>query len=203
MTKRVIVCGLYRSGTTYLQNLIDRNLLVARSRGYKHAISVSEMAEFEDDVSVVLISKEIRKWINSLARQSYDLTDYYDVLYEHGHTPIELPYDDPDRPVKASYSVTASVEKLCSLYRNWHLHWGTCPSRPTCHIAYENLILSPQKTVYEVAIRIGARVAYGFTNYIRVPGSRTFTGEDIGKYLEPEYFPHLNGQQLDAIGRAL
>lgn len=195
----VIVCGLYRSGTTYLQTLIDANLSVPRARGYKHAMCEDEMVGFDADASVILVSKALPKWVNSLARQSYDLCDFYNVLYEHGHTAIELPYDDPDRPMTQGYTITGSVEKLCSLYRQWHTHWAASSVQPVIYIAYEKLLFEPERELHSVAKKLGVQPASVFINYAKVSGSRQFTLVQLEEYADLDYLPCLSGVQVDVI----
>jgi len=148
----ILVCGLYRSGTNYLQAIID-DLLdndVSSYIQYKHEFVTSDIPYNIRKINRIIVHKAPYKWVDSLVSQCWELGDHYKVNYEVGHTPIKcgtnkVLQDTPD--IIEEYR-TFSLENICNLYNRFFSYWLSNPFLSRLRfIKYTDLLIDPQKTL--------------------------------------------------------
>ena len=203
-TKRLMVCGLYRSGTNYLRELLKANLDVemieTKSIMNKHAANDHEARYIEPDVGLVFISKTPIKWIDSMCRNSWNFIDYYDVGYRRGDTPVTIRYNVYlDKP-HDDLLIPVSLERMCYFYNDYHQYWtdrlGLEKFRES-HVPHGLLIRSPLDWVAEVADQKNVPFKPGeFVNPTDIPKSPPF---DMAKYLDEDYVEFLSPEQVKII----
>ena len=181
MARSILVAGLFRSGTNYLQRLVDANLEVAPVDPAlpKHAIKPHNLALL-DGQDVVVIHKPLPKWIDSMCRQSFDFIDHYDVRWQRFHTPVEIDYFGLPIPV--------SLEKLCEHYARFHRQWM---QRDAVFVKHKTAAFNPVRTLCRLSDRFGVRRVTPFTPITVVPNSgpfdtRLYVGENYTNLL-PEH----------------
>ena len=156
----VLASGLFRSGTNYLQRLIDLNLDCKRVHPHpvtgnlpqKHASRIEGMRDHYAGLRIALVHKPPAKWVDSICRQSFDLVDHYDLGYEPGHTVIEIPYDDEHDPLPDRVIIPVSLEKLCDHYVRFHRFWMSEQRNwPFIAVAHALAAFEPEKCVCQLA----------------------------------------------------
>jgi len=109
------VFGLQRSGTHFLQNLIEYNLKCTLTDHLKHQLSIEKTDVTYNNSINLFMYKDPHKWIDSLTRASYNLCSMNDFKPELGHTIVEIVWDIADDKFKSRKKIKVSLEKLC-----WH-----------------------------------------------------------------------------------
>jgi hypothetical protein len=202
----IFAMGLYRSGTNFLQQLLDKNFkynsaviekYTIEGKLYKHCLHDSWYNKMPNDVVPVIIYKDPFKWIDSLYRKSYDLELFYDVHYETGHTEIYLPFEDPDNEGYIA-EVRCSVQKLCRLYNRYFTYWSNKNVEMVSHkkiICETENCLSYFQNKYSLQ-----RINENFTmlEIDEVDGSRPFT-QQVKLYYDTNEIENLNDVQIKTI----
>ena len=180
MERSTLVCGLYRSGTTYLQTILDPDNTHTE---YKHEFVKTDIPDKIKSMDRVIIHKSPHKWIDSIISQSWELGDHYRVHYEKGHTEIRCATsrtlrDTPD--IIEEYK-TYSLENICDLYNRFFHFWLSDPfSSVIKFVKYRDLISDPVTTLKNLDTRIDQD---GLP--IKVSGSSEFTPERKRMALDP------------------
>lgn len=179
MERPTLVCGLYRSGTTYLQTILDPDNKHTR---YKHEFVKTDIPDEIKSMDRVIIHKSPYKWIDSIISQSWELGDHYKVAYEKGHTEIRCATsrtlgDTPD--IVEEYK-TYSLENICDLYNRFFHFWLSDPfSSVIKFVKYRDLISDPMTTLKNLT---------GADHHLppsKVSGSFEFTPERKRMALDP------------------
>ena len=208
----ILASGLFRSGTNYLQALIDANLdtdpLPVSPRtgrfAYKHVSCPGGLHSHFPGLGLALIHKPPAKWIDSLCRNSFDLIECYELGFEPGHTVIEIACDDEDEPVSDRPSIPVSLEKLCALYERYFRFWQKARvDWRHVFVKHTFAAFEPESCLDELATVFGAERLTFRPLEGPVRNSRPFTAEVAATYRDPEAFEHLRGHHLDAIGRCV
>jgi len=198
--------GLYRSGTNFLQQLLDKNFkynsaviekYTIEGKLYKHCLHDSWYNKMPNDVVPVIIYKDPFKWIDSLCRKSYDLELFYDVHYETGHTEIYLPFEDPDNEGYIA-EVRCSVEKLCKLYNRYFTYWS---NKNVEMISHKKIICETENCLFYFQNKYSLqRINENFTmlEVDEVDGSRPFT-QQVKLYYGTNEIENLNDVQIKTI----
>ena len=202
--KYIFAMGLYRSGTNFLQQLVDNNFegnnenikkYLLEKKLYKHCLHDTWYNKIPNNVIPIIIFKKPHQWIDSLVRQSYDLELYYDVAYEEDHTPILLKYCNP-KWEEFNTSITCSVEKLCLFYNCYFNYWLNKNPTFIYHgdIAFNyNYYLANFETKYNLI-----RKHKDFIGPGEVDGSRPFDNVVKNYYLNDKT-DNLTSTQLSVI----
>jgi len=146
----VLVCGLYRSGTNYLQTILDKNNKYTR---YKHEFVPHDIPKHIRGIDRVIIHKSPYKWIDSIISQSWELGVYYKVGYEKGHTKLRCAtsktlHDTPD--IIEEYKAY-SLENICDLYNRFFTFWLSNPFNSSIkYVKYTDLISNPEETLNNI-----------------------------------------------------
>lgn len=209
--RKILVIGLYRTGTNYLQQLIEDNLNVIplsvnTKTGWfpnKHAPEEKQLYHYSDDLTLIMIYKNPYKWVDSLVRQSYDLVTEYEVSYETGHTPIYITYDNPDNEFINKPKVKVSLEKLCNLYNTFFRFWDTRIQQYDHDVIYHGeLIKNPKDYIKHIANKFN--LSYKTKEHLepeRVTGSRCFTNDIRQFYFDEFKTDNLTQDQIECITR--
>lgn len=209
--KQILVIGLYRTGTNYLQQLIEDNLDVIPlsinlKTGHipnKHAPVEKQLYHYHDDLTIVMVYKNPYKWVDSLVRQSYDLVTEYEVSYETNHTPIYIAYDNPANEFINRPKVKVSLEKLCSLYNTFFDFWETRIHNYEHDVIYHGeLIKNPKAYIDHITNKFNLnRKTKEHLEPIEVDGSRCFTNDIRQFYFDEFKTENLTQEQIDCITR--
>lgn len=209
MERAVLASGLFRSGTNYLQALVDGNLKCAaitpspRTGRWpqKHASRPAGLVDHYQGLCIALIHKPPVKWVDSIMRQSFDLIDYYDLRYEPGHTVIEIAYDDEHHPLPDRPLVPVSLEKLCDHYNRYHRFWmRQAKNWPFVAVMHSRAAFEPEATLTMIA-EVFDLARYRFVPVIGpVAGSEPFKAE---LYRNLDAFTHLRPNHIDIINRRM
>lgn len=202
--KYIFAMGLYRSGTNFLQQLVDNNFegnqeniqkYVAQKILYKHCLHEKWYNKIPNDVEPVIIFKNPYQWIDSLVRQSYDLELYYNISYEQYHTPITLKYCNPQFENHFAF-VECSVEKLCSLYNEYFNFWFT---KNVTFVSHLDVALNQNKylKLFEQKYNL-KRINKKFVGPGIVDGSRPFD-INVQQYYIDRKIDNLTSEQIDCI----
>ena len=180
MERSTLVCGLYRSGTTYLQTILDPD---NKHTGHKHEFVKTDIPDRIKSMDRVIIHKSPHKWIDSIVSQSWELGDHYRVHYEKGHTKIRCATSQTlrDTPDIIEEYKTYSLENICDLYNRFFHFWLSNPfSSVIKFVKYRDLISDPVTTLKNLDTRIDQD---GLPT--KVYGSSKFTPERKRMALDP------------------
>ena len=209
--KTILVIGLYRSGTNYLQTLIENNLKVSKltintktfNFPNKHAVCENQLYHYTPNLHLVLTYKNPYKWVDSLVRQSYDLVTEYELGYENGHTPLYITYDDNLLEFINKPKVKVSLEKVCNLYNKFFTFWHTKIHEYNHDIVYHNdLIQNPSAYINHISHKF--QIPHKTKKHLEpdeVDGSRCFDSSVRDYYLDEFKTENLSDEQLDVIKR--
>ena len=207
--KTILVIGLYRSGTNYLQTLIENNLEVSEPTintktfnvPNKHAAYEKQLHHYSPNLHLVFTYKNPYKWVDSLVRQSYDLVTEYELGYEVGHTPLYITYDDPLEHFTIKPKVKVSLEKVCNLYNTFFTFWHNRIHEYKHDIVYHNdLIQNPSAYINHISRKFD--ISYRTEKHLEpaeVDGSRRFDNSVRDYYLDEFKTENLSDEQLDVI----
>lgn len=184
--------GLFRSGTTWLQALIDANLKagpVPDGYLYKHAHYPHQLAKMAP-ADIVVTYKTLPKWIDSLCRNSFDLIDEYDLAFRRGDTPIEIVYKEENHPEHEPIYVGVSLERLIDLY---HEHWDVWHGRAMI-VSHKKMAIDPEAGIATIGKKFGVPVG-PYVPVTTVQNSGPFSLDDY------DDLPFLSTRHRDTIDR--
>lgn len=212
--KQIVVCGLYRSGTNWLQSLIDLNYEVEPvqippvwgSQPYKHAIYNFEFKTHDLLTETVAIYKPIHTWLESIMRNCIDLADNYDVLWKNGHHEILCNASD-ETDTQHTYEICLSLEKLIKLYNDWFDKWENHPLL----FNHSNIVLNTHKYTKYIECYFSLKKRYKeiiFPNSVyqsqEYDKKRIYTYNNITKEYDDVIFNTLTGKARDFnVGRSI
>lgn len=196
--------GLYRSGTTWLQALVDENCLTSPvppgAYCYKHCHQDSQVEKLSPDWVYLLTYKTPAKWVDSLCRNSFDLVDEYPWLaYRRGDTPLLVAYRDEDRPDQEPAMIGVGLESVLRLY---HLHWDAWQAmtgRTMALVSHMAMVRSPAELLERTCRQVGVPLRPGDVKSELGLIRNSPAGIDRDLTLDPDAFRFLSGHQLDRI----
>jgi hypothetical protein len=120
-----MACGLFRSGTNYLQQLLDLNFNLdpLPPRAYKHAMTEEQLSRCPSSITIALTYKSLLKWVDSQCRNSFDLIDEFELSYVAGNIPITIVYKEDSCPDDDPIPVQVSLNKLIKVYHDHYSFW--------------------------------------------------------------------------------
>lgn len=196
--------GLYRSGTNFLQQLVDNNFegnneniekYILERKLYKHCLHDAWFNKIPEDVVPIIIFKKPHQWIDSLVRQSYDMELFYDIAYEPNHTLITLKYCHPKWEEHDAY-VECSVEKLCLFYNKYFNYWF---EKNSTFLFHGNVAFNHQQFLTNLESKYNLkRIHKNFVDPGVVDGSRPFN-RDVKDYYLNNKTDNLSSFQLSVI----
>jgi hypothetical protein len=208
----ILVCGLYRSGTHYLQELILHNFrniekpdkIIGNNSEppYKHTQFKADMS-FYEGIHVVLTYKNPWKWVDSICRQSYDLCQVYDVCLNQDETPIKIKATFPHNV--AGY-VDVGIEQLCDHYNRWMKFWKDEHTNwPFLSMRHDIWAFDNEFFIATVAkkFRLKARPVLIKPVQAFVSNSVDFTEKDLNTYLDLDYYEFLKSEHIDIIAERI
>lgn len=202
----IFAMGLFRSGTNFLQQLVDKNFknnssivekYILEGKLYKHCLHDDWYNKMPWEIVPVIVYKSPLKWIDSLTRRSFDLALFYDVHYEKGHTEIYLPFEDPDNEGYIA-NVKCSIEKLCLLYNRYFKYWSDKNVEMVHHktLVFEiDEYLNYLQNKYKLQ---KTNKQFVMLKKNEVSGSREFNSL-VKKYYESDIVENLNNAQIKVI----
>ena len=137
MQPKFQVIGLQRSGTNFLQQILQRNFDVdAKFQIWKHEhrVSQKDVETLLKQTNLLVVYKHPYKWIESILRKNTDITHKYDVLADKT-TKFPIKNHDVDK------EFTYDLKKLVLLYNQFHRFWWNFePHKNVAFFHFRNLV---------------------------------------------------------------
>ncbi len=211
--KIIMACGLYRSGTTFLQEILRLNLInvvnphrkpFKDEPPYKHVQYAGDLHLFYPGIHIIMTYKNPYKWIDSICRKSLDLVETYHITYEKGETPVTTWYEPElvlarTKPIQ----VTVGLEQLIKHYNRWMAFWREeYINWPFVAMSYHDWAFDPRIIVDKVSktFNIAKSSTFVVPKQKDISNSQDFTLDKFKqRYMNDDYYDLLTPEHLDII----
>ena len=199
------IFGVQRSGTNYLESLIDQCTPLKVTAGnpdtnyWKHSYSPEAEYLFPYDIHLIVV-KHPFKWLESLHRYNADLTlrsgEYEENVFNSEalrQCAKHIIYDSRGMPT----SLKGAAELYSTFYNRWYDFSKQDNNRPTYLIRYEDVIRNTTKFLKALQRRIGLSFIIKAGGPKNIDQSSGFPKERIREYLDMRHFSILSDELLD------
>lgn len=195
------VYGLQRSGTNFLQRLMQSNLKIKFEKGqWKHSKVVDQLPTHSLHF---YIYKTPYKWIDSVARNHEDVPKRWGNDYKLTQDGIMINASHRGRGKDITKLNVANLTKLYNDHITW---WMTRGVGNIVYISYEDFIDSTAEKFVSLAEQQKLQLSRPPQNVVivnKVPQSETFNESKREFYLSPNKFDYLTQEHIECINKHL